>query len=201
MLCRRPQAGWGVRHHKGMLRLSQQPPRSCAGTCLLAAVPEPDSAAARVDTIRPASSLVRMCSRRCALRIREGRPQRGRPFLQEDWPCQHAPSSPLHPASGTPGRPARRPVRRIRPGAQPDAGAQDVLPALACPGHHGRRRFPGRSGAGGAAHGLVGTVPPPAARTRLEASRMRSLRLPDAGFARSFLTAAGAKRRIFWDFV
>lgn len=68
MLCRRPQAGWGVRHHKGMRRLSQQPPRSCAGTCLLAAVPEPDSAAARVDTIRPASSLVRMCSRRCALR-------------------------------------------------------------------------------------------------------------------------------------
>jgi hypothetical protein len=183
VLCRRPQAGWGVRHHKGMRRLSQQPPRSCAGTCLLAAVPEPDSAAARVDTIRPASSLVRMCSRRCALRIREGRPQRGRPFLQEDWPCQHAPSSPLHPASGTPGRPARRPVRRIRPGAQPDAGAQDVLPALPAPGIMAAADSPGALGPEARPTALCGTVPPPAARTRLAASRMHSLRLPDAGFA------------------
>ena len=184
MLCRRPQAGWGVRHHKGMRRLSQQPPRSCAGTCLLAAVPEPDSAAARVDTIRPASSLVRMCSRRCALR-HQGRAPSARTAFSSGRLA--LPARSLLPA------PSRIWGRRdARPGAQSgESGlAHSLMPArrtsclpLPAPGIMAAADSPGALGPEARPTALCGTVPPPAARTRLAASRMHSLRLPDAGFA------------------
>ena len=82
--------------------------------------------------------------------------------------------------------------RDARPGAQSgESGlAHSLMPArrtsclpLPAPGIMAAADSPGALGPEARPTALCGTVPPPAARTRLAASRMHSLRLPDAGFA------------------
>ena len=185
-----------------MRRLSQQPPRSCAGTCLLAAVPEPDSAAARVDTIRPASSLVRMCSRRCALR-HQGRAPSARTAFSSGRLA--LPARSLLPA------PSRIWGRRdARPGAQSgESGlAHSLMPArrTSCLPCLPRASWPPRipRALWGRRRGPRPCRNCPASCCKDALGREQDALPAPAGCrlcARSFLTAAGAKRRIFWDFV